>query len=162
VKPISPEPNKELNKNLTVQSEQFDAFWREYPKREGKKPAFKAFASALRRATFEDILAGVIRYKSSDKVGRGYVMLASRWLNEDHWEDYYQPAPDTVAAEASSARRERELQRSQEYLSQIRQQEQHASAPKLCEHGKNLALCVPCSEITRLKSCQNKNVCDAV
>jgi hypothetical protein len=146
VKPISPEPNKEPNKNLTVQSEQFDDFWRQYPKREGKKPAFKAFTSALRRATFEDIIAGVIRYQSSDKVQRGFVMLASRWLNEDHWEDNYTPAPDTEAAQRAQERREREIQRSNEYLAEIRERESQASAPKLCEHGKNLALCVPCSK----------------
>ena len=95
---------------------------------------------------FEDILAGVIRYRSSDKVGRGYVMLASRWLNEDHWEDYYQPSPDSEAAQRAQQRREREIQRSNEYLAEIRAQEAQASAPKLCEHGKNLALCVPCSK----------------
>jgi hypothetical protein len=146
VKPISPEPNKELNKNLTVQSEQFNDFWSQYPKREGKKPAFKAFASALSRATFEDIIAGVIRYQSSDKVQRGFVMLASRWLNEDHWEDNYTPAPDSQAAEKANQRRDRELQRSNDYLAEIREQEKHASAPTLCQHGKNLALCLPCSK----------------
>jgi hypothetical protein len=146
VKPVSPEPNKELNKNLTVQSEQFDDFWAQYPKREGKKPAFKAFASALRRATYEDIIAGVIRYQSSDKVQRGFVMLASRWLNEDHWEDNYTPAPDSQAAERAKERRDRELERSNAYLAEIRQQESQASAPTICEHGKNLALCLPCSK----------------
>jgi hypothetical protein len=146
VKPVSPEPNKELNKNLTVESAEFDEFWNEYPKKEGKKPAFKAFASALRRATFEDILAGVIRYKTSDKVQRGFIMLASRWLNEDHWTDYHAPSADSEAAERARKRREREIERSNEYLAEIRERESQASAPKLCEHGKNLALCVPCSK----------------
>ncbi len=141
-----PKPLHNRKDNPTVQSDQFDEFWREYPKREGKKPAFKAFASALKRATFEDILAGVIRYRSSDKVSRGYVMLASRWLNEDHWEDHYQPSPDSEAAQRAQQRREREIQRSNEYLAEIRAQEAQAAAPKVCEHGKNLALCVPCSK----------------
>jgi hypothetical protein len=148
VKPVSPEPNTEPNKNLTVQSEQFDEFWREYPKREGKKPAFKAFTSALRRATFEDILAGVIRYKNSDRVTRGYVMLASRWLNEDHWEDHLEPSKDSEAAERSKQRRERELEASRAYLAELKAQEAEASGPKTCRHGKNLALCLPCSKET--------------
>jgi hypothetical protein len=148
VKPISPELNTEPNKNLTVQSEQFDEFWREYPKREGKKPAFKAFTSALRRATFEDILAGVIRYKNSDRVTRGYVMLASRWLNEDHWEDNLEPSKDSEAAERSKQRRERELEASRAYLAELKAQEAEASGPKTCRHGKNLALCLPCSKET--------------
>lgn len=146
VKPVSPESNKELKKNLTVGSAEFDEFWNEYPKKEGKKPAFKAFTSAIRRATFEDILAGVIRYKTSDKVQRGFIMLASRWLNEDHWTDYHAPSPDSEAAERARQRREREIERSNAYLAEIREAETQASAPKLCEHGKNLALCVPCSK----------------
>jgi hypothetical protein len=148
VKPVSPEPNKEPNKNLTVQSVEFDEFWNEYPKKEGKKPAFKAFASALRRATFEDILAGVIRYKNSDRVRRGYVMLASRWLNEDHWEDHLEPSKDSEAAERSKQRRDRELEASRAYLAELKAQEAEASAPKTCRHGKNLALCLPCSKET--------------
>jgi hypothetical protein len=148
VKPVSPELNKEPNKNLTVQSVEFDEFWNEYPKKEGKKPAFKAFASALRRATFEDILAGVIRYKNSDRVTRGYVMLASRWLNEDHWEDYLEPSKDSEAAERSKQRRDRELEASRAYLAELKAQEAEASAPKTCRHGKNLALCLPCSKET--------------
>jgi hypothetical protein len=148
VKPVSPEPNKEPNKNLTVQSVEFDEFWNEYPKKEGKKPAFKAFASALRRATFEDILAGVIRYKNSDRVTRGYVMLASRWLNEDHWEDHLEPSKDSEAAERSKQRRDRELEASRAYLAELKAQEAEASAPKTCRHGKNLALCLPCSKET--------------
>jgi hypothetical protein len=148
VKPVSPEPNKEPNKNLTVQSVEFDEFWNEYPKKEGKKPAFKAFASALRRATFEDILAGVIRYKTSDRVTRGYVMLASRWLNEDHWEDHLEPSKDSEAAERSKQRRDRELEASRAYLAELKAQEAEASAPKTCRHGKNLALCLPCSKET--------------
>jgi hypothetical protein len=148
VKPVSPEPNKELNKNLTVQSVEFDEFWNEYPKKEGKKPAFKAFTSALRRATFEDILAGVIRYKNSDRVTRGYVMLASRWLNEDHWEDHLEPSKDSEAAERNKQRRERELEASRAYLAELKAQESEARGPKTCRHGKNLALCLPCSKET--------------
>jgi hypothetical protein len=141
------EKNTSKEKN-TQAGEIFDEFWREYPKKEGKKPAFKAFTSALRRATFEDILAGVIRYKNSDRVTRGYVMLASRWLNEDHWEDRLEPSKDSEAAERSKQRRERELEASRAYLAELKAQEAEASGPKTCRHGKNLALCLPCSKET--------------
>jgi hypothetical protein len=145
VKPASPEPNKELNKNLTVQSEMFDGFWKDYPKKEGKKPAFKAFCSALSRATFEDIMAGVTRYKASDKVERGYVMLAQRWLNEDHWEDLLPPAPGTEAAKKAEQRRASEREASREYLEFLKSQEiASASAPPKCKHGATVALCKTC------------------
>lgn len=146
VKPVSPEPNKEPNKNLTVQSAQFDEFWNEYPKKEGKKPAFKAFTSALRRASFEDMLAGVMRYKSSDKVKRGFIMLASRWLNEDHWTDYHEPSADSEAAERARIRKEREREESRRFLEEQRKQEAQASGPSLCEHGLTIARCVPCAK----------------
>ena len=146
VKPVSPEPNKEPNKNLTVQSALFDDFWKEYPKKEGKKPAFKAFTSALKRATYEDIIAAVIRYRNSDKVNRGYVMLASRWLNEDHWEDHYQPAPDSEAAERARLRKERERADSQAFLAEQRAMQSNATGPTLCEHGLTIARCLPCAK----------------
>lgn len=141
-----PEPLDNRKNNPTVQSELFDEFWNEYPKKEGKKPAFKAFTSALKRATFEDIIAAVIRYRSSDKVSRGFVMLASRWLNEDHWEDHYQPAPDSEAAERARIRREKERAASEAFLAEQRKIEAQASAPKLCQHGLTIARCVPCSK----------------
>lgn len=142
-----PEPLDNRKNNPTVQSEQFDEFWNQYPKKEGKKPAFKAFTSALRRATFEDILAGVIRYRTSDKVVRGYVMLASRWLNEDHWTDYHAPSPDSEAAERARIRREKEREATEAFLQQQREAELN-SAPKLCKHGKTIALCWPCTKET--------------
>lgn len=139
-------PTNKRNTLSEVKQSEFDEFWNEYPKKEGKKPAYKAFASALSRATFEDILAGVIRYKASDKVNRGYIMLASRWLNEDHWTDYYAPAPDSAASERLKERRERELEASRAYLAQLKEQEAQATAPVTCPHGKTLALCLPCSK----------------
>jgi hypothetical protein len=87
--------NRTLDRNTTPSKEVlFEQFWSAYPKKEGKKPAYKAFQSALTRVSFEDIIAGVIRYKNGDKVKRGFIMLASRWLNEDHWEDYIEPSRD--------------------------------------------------------------------
>lgn len=116
VKPVSPELNKELNNNLSIESKQFDEFWKEYPRREGKKPAFKAFRSALHRATFEDILAGVIAYRDSDRVRRGYIKLPATWLNEDLWED---AATHHKAQEVGSDRRAKEKEESEAYLKEM-------------------------------------------
>jgi hypothetical protein len=147
----NPTPKKnnlkeEQVKNTTVQSAEFDEFWNEYPKKEGKKPAFKAFTSALRRASFEDILAGVIRYKTSDKVQRGFIMLASRWLNEDHWEDYHAPSADSEAAERARLRREREREATEAFLAEQRALEANLRGPATCKHGLTIARCLPCSK----------------
>jgi len=66
----------------------FEVFWQNYPKKpprqERKQDALKAFKSALTRASFEDILAGVEAYKLRHN---GYSMLAHNWLKNDGWED---------------------------------------------------------------------------
>jgi hypothetical protein len=136
VKPVSPEPNKEPNKNLTVQSEQFDEFWKEYPRREGKKPAFKAFKSALTRASFEDIIAGVIAYRQSDRVKRGYIKLPATWLNEDLWED---AATHNQAIEVGSDRRLKEKEASDAYLREMQEIAKN-SVPLTPELKKKLGL----------------------
>jgi hypothetical protein len=140
---VAPELNKEPNRNLTVQSQQFDEFWKVYPRKEGKKPAFKAFRSALSRTSFEDILAGIEAYKRSDRVNRGFIKLPATWLNEDAWED---AATQVQSQQLGSERRERELEATRELLRQQREAEQVTAGPIICEHGKNLALCAPCAK----------------
>jgi hypothetical protein len=141
--------NRTITEPLTETHERelFDEFWKEYPKKSDKRVALKAFKSALRRTTFEQILSGVIAYlQSTESIQQRFVKNPATWLNADAWENEIQPSPDSEAAQRANQRRERELQRSNEYLAEIRQRETEASAPKLCEHGKNLALCVPCSK----------------
>jgi hypothetical protein len=144
VQPTAPEPNKELNNKLTVQSKQFDEFWNVYPRKEGKKPAFKAFSSALSRTSFEDILAGIEAYKRSDRVAKGYIKLPATWLNEDAWED---AATQVQTESVGSERRERERAAADKFLAEQKEQEKLASGPSKCTHGKNLALCLPCSKL---------------
>lgn len=139
------EPKITVSNNLTVQSKQFDEFWNAYPRKEGKKPAFKAFRSALSRTRFEDILAGVEAYKRSDRVSRGYVKLPATWLNEDAWEDAAVPSTADEAAERARLRREKERERTEQYLAQIRESEKNSST-LTCKHGKTIALCLPCSK----------------
>lgn len=141
VKPVSPEPNKELNNNLTIVSKQFDEFWNAYPRKEGKKPAFKAFRSALSRTSFEDILAGIEAYKRSDRVKRGFIKLPATWLNEDAWED---AATQVQTEQVGTYRRESEIKHTNDFLAQLKAQEQLAAPPPKCEHGLTIARCGQC------------------
>ena len=136
VKPISPELNKEPNNNLSLFSEQFDEFWKEYPRKEGKKPAFKAFRSALSRATFEDILAGVIAYKQSERVRKGYIKLPAGWLNEDLWED---AASIAQSKQVGDERRVKEKAASDAYLREMEELAKQA-VPLTPELRKKLGL----------------------
>ncbi len=92
-------------------------------------------------------MAGAIAYRqATSEIEQRFIKNPATWLNADAWENEIQPSPDSEAAQRAQQRREREIQRSNEYLAEIRAQESQAAAPKVCEHGKNLALCVPCSK----------------
>lgn len=138
--------NKRNTLSETQERELFDEFWKEYPRKLDKGAAFKAFRSALKAATFEQILAGAIAYRNDPNRDPEFTKYPATWLNADAWENEIQPSPDSEAAERARQRRDREIERSNAYLAEIREAEHNASAPKLCEHGKNLALCVPCSK----------------
>ena len=114
----------------------FDEFWNEYPRKEGKKPAFKAFRSALTRASFEDILAGVIAYKQSDRVRKGFIKLPAGWLNEDLWED---AATIVQSSQVGDERRAKEKARSDAYLREMEELSKQA-VPLTPELKKKLGL----------------------
>jgi len=132
----------------TKTKELFEAFWTEYPRKVDRAKAFRAFKSALNRTTFEEILAGVIAYRTDPLRKTEFTKYPTTWLNADSWENEISPSPDSEAAERSKQRRERELEASRAYLAELKAQEAESSAPKTCRHGKNLALCLPCSKET--------------
>ena len=138
------EPLQKLNKTNTHEDELFPEFWNEYPLKKDKGAAFKAFRSALKRAKFEDILAGVIAYAHDPQRKPEFTKYPATWLNADAWENVIAPSPDSEAALRIEARRERERKATQELLrKEAEAREKSAPAPK-CKHGKNIALCNPC------------------
>lgn len=112
VQPTAPEPNKNLykkpNKNLTAQNEQnlFNEFWKEYPRKLDKGKAVKAFASALTRASLEDILAGAIQYKNDPNRLDEFTKYPASWLNADSWENG--PLPEDSRAKKLRDKTEQE------------------------------------------------------
>lgn len=135
----TPKNNKlkeEQVKNIKEQ-ELFDEFWNAYPKKLDKAKAFRAFRSALKRATFEDIMAGVIAYRNDPKRNPDFTKYPATWLNNDSWEN-------AAVVPEVGAWREKEIQFSRRFLEeQERLARDAAPAPK-CQHGKNLALCKIC------------------
>ena len=83
------EKNTNKRKTLTEAQERelFNEFWKEYPRRLDKGAAFKAFRSALKRAGFEDILAGAIKYAKDPFRDSEYTKYPATWLNADSWEN---------------------------------------------------------------------------
>ena len=135
------EPLRET-KRYTQLEDLFSEFWTEYPLKKDKGHAFKAFKSALRRAKFEDILAGAIAYRNDPTRKPEFTKYPATWLNADAWENAA-VLPEVKAANEERMRREREA--TKRYLDEQRERQQEsASGPALCKHGLNLARCVPC------------------
>lgn len=122
----------------------FSEFWREYPRKKDKGSAFKAFRSALKRAKFEEILAGVIAYSNDPERKPEFTKFPATWLNADAWENEITPSPGSEAAERNRIRREKEVEATRQFLAEQEALREAAGGVKLCEHGKNIALCNVC------------------
>lgn len=72
----------------------FEEFWRIYPRHEDKKKAFKVWQTALKNgATAGEIIAGAARYaKYRAGEPEQYTKHPSTWLNGDCWENEYSTA----------------------------------------------------------------------
>lgn len=138
------EPLQETNK---AQIEKlFAEFWNAYPRKLDKAKAFRAFKSAMKRAKFEDILAGVIAYRNDPARNPDFTKYPATWLNSDAWENQITPSADSEAAERARLRRQKEREASDKFLAEEKEREKlSAPAPK-CEHGKVIAACLPCSK----------------
>jgi hypothetical protein len=123
----------------SAQDELFIEFWNAYPRKLDKAAAFRAFKSALKRTKFEDILAGVVAYRNDPARNPDFTKYPATWLNSDAWENAAGNGPSPHVE-----RNERERQRSQEYLAELKAQEQLAAPPPKCEHGLTVARCKQC------------------
>lgn len=98
--PLSNNP-LEVKPDVKKPSTIFDDFWHHFPKtRAGsKEKAAAALYKALERATTEEIMAGVVAYKNSDEVARGFAKGGAAWLNDDRWASDYRIASGTTQTE---------------------------------------------------------------
>jgi hypothetical protein len=127
------------NKQENNPDDLFIEFWNAYPRKLDKAAAFRAFKSALKRTKFEDILAGVVAYRNDPARNPDFTKYPATWLNSDAWENAAGNGPSPHVE-----RNERERQRSQEYLAELKAQEQLAAPPPKCEHGLTVARCKQC------------------
>jgi len=70
----------------------FERFWDAYPNKTGRPSAEKAFSQATKRASLDEIMAGVATYaaKTDDRQWCSPV----RWLSDDRWKDQPAKPPD--------------------------------------------------------------------
>lgn len=67
--------------------EEFEWFWQAYPRKDDKRPAFKAWERACRRASADQIYNGATRYRDDPNRDEAYTKLGATWLNADSWDN---------------------------------------------------------------------------
>ena len=92
--PKAPVKAKKSKKRRNDYPDDFEEFWRIYPRHEDKKKAFKVWQTALKNgATADEIIAGAARYaKYRAGEPEQYTKHPSTWLNGDCWENGYSTA----------------------------------------------------------------------
>jgi DNA-binding IscR family transcriptional regulator len=134
VKPAAPEPLRETEENTRVN--EFETFWKQYPRHEGKASAEKAYLKALKKISHSELVKALERYKAHNQKHSIIFAHAASWLNAERWADEY----DVMVTEV----REKAKAVSDEYLTFLREQEKLASPAPKCPHGENVALCRSC------------------
>lgn len=140
--PENPTTKKNIDKEEQVKNKQeteelFNEFWNAYPRKLDKAKAFRAFKSALKRAKFEDILAGVIAYRNDPHRNPDYTKFPATWLNADSWEN-------AAVLPESKARKDREREAAQEFIQWQKSLEESAAPPPTCPHGNSIVRCKKC------------------
>lgn len=73
----------------------FETFWRTYPRRTGKREAFRAWKDALKRESADVIIAGAKRYAADPNRSDEFTKHPAPWLKGDRWADDPLPARGT-------------------------------------------------------------------
>lgn len=77
----------------------FDAFWKVYPKKVNKKPAYNKFRKVCKdEKTFNEIMTGLKAQVQMvfSKRERKYIPAPDVWLNQERWTDEVEPEVRTV------------------------------------------------------------------
>jgi hypothetical protein len=82
--------------------QQFEAFWKSYPRRVAKGAARKAFDKAIKKTTLENMLKAITEYvaKKPEKIDFKH---PATWLNGECWDDEWEPAQARVQRPTYSA-----------------------------------------------------------
>lgn len=96
IKNIKEKNINKINKDIIIK--EFERLWSEYPRKQGKVNAFKAYVKAREEFPFDElneavVLDGIRRYKEyikSNEVQPQYIKQGSTWFNQHCWEDVYE------------------------------------------------------------------------
>lgn len=89
------------NVNTPSNAEKFDEIWKSYPRKQGKRSAFKAYERALRdgvtHAVIKDGCERFAMWCSDAGVEKKYIPHGGTWFNQRRWEDDL-PDPTTYSS----------------------------------------------------------------
>ena len=77
--------NQEPITNIHIYTEEFELFWKSYPRHESKSLAMKAFKKV--KVDINILLQAIAKQKNSKQWKDNIIPHASTWLNQSRWED---------------------------------------------------------------------------
>lgn len=67
---------------------EFEQWWADYPRKQGKADALKAFRGARKKTTLERLISAVAEYKLAHiGVDKSKLKMAGGWLRDERWDD---------------------------------------------------------------------------
>ena len=135
--------------------QQFDDFWKVYPRREKKAKAETAFYKAAQVVDPQKIIDGATRYAQDPNRVKQFTRIPESWLNGHCWDDDPLPAREMTPEEkAERLRIERatktaaDRENSKRVLEEQKAAAEAAKAnpPKRCEHDRVAVICSVCSK----------------
>ncbi|HEY5632020.1 MAG TPA: hypothetical protein VIR31_07810 [Nitrososphaeraceae archaeon] len=82
-----------------IDQNDFDLFWKHYPKKVGKDKALIAWKKKKNKPSIQEIIEAVQRYKLSKSVRDGFTCNPATWINEGRWSDEVQLSPENMLPE---------------------------------------------------------------
>lgn len=103
-----PSTNKHIDQQSSTDdlsiSQRFEKIWKDYPNKQGKKPAFSSYKTALKNGTTDkDIIDGLERYKKHLQQNTWKnAAQGSTWFKQNRWEDEFDDVETNKNAWAGS------------------------------------------------------------
>lgn len=104
---IEEEKDKYKNKKEEIRNknieEEFEEVWQEYPKKQGKANALKAYIKAIKKGTDKQIIINGLKryleYIKIEKIETRYIKQGSTWFNQECWNDDYSIKRDITTSD---------------------------------------------------------------
>lgn len=79
-------------------TDDFVSFWKAYPKKTGKKAAWKSWKAAKDKPPLSEILEAIAKQRATDqwqKDGGQFIPNPSTWINQGRWADEIESEPES-------------------------------------------------------------------